>query len=118
MRIDGKSYYAHRLAWFYAYGYMPIICIDHINGIKIDNSIANLRECSIAENSQNISAKTKAKSGLRGAYFNHKIGKWQSKIESSGTKISLGYFLTAELAHAAYVQKKKEIHTFNPELTR
>src|SRR5690554_6421992 len=43
MCIKGKHYQAHRLVWFYHYGVMPDGGIDHINGVKDDNRIENLR---------------------------------------------------------------------------
>lgn len=40
IKISGKLYHAHRLAWLYVYGYMPEKEIDHINRIRDDNRIA------------------------------------------------------------------------------
>ena len=42
--INRKPYYAHRLAWFYTTGQWPTHHIDHINGVRDDNRIENLRE--------------------------------------------------------------------------
>ena len=49
----GKTYQAHRLAWFYVHGVFPCGQIDHINRNKSDNRLVNLRDCSISENKQN-----------------------------------------------------------------
>src|SRR6185369_1259759 len=52
LRVYGTECRAHRLAWLLSYGYMPKF-IDHINGIRDDNRLCNLRECkSRAENNQ------------------------------------------------------------------
>jgi len=48
----GKQYLVHRLIWLYHYGYLPIE-IDHINRIRTDNRIQNLREVSRTENMRN-----------------------------------------------------------------
>lgn len=42
--IEGVEYRAHRLAWLYIFGVMPEM-IDHVNGIRADNRLSNLREC-------------------------------------------------------------------------
>ena len=51
--LNKKQYRAHRLAWFYCYGVWPKESIDHINGIKNDNRIANLRDVRDTENKRN-----------------------------------------------------------------
>lgn len=52
--IDRKSYMAHRLAWLYVHGHWPLEQIDHINRIKTDNRIANLRDVPDAINKLNM----------------------------------------------------------------
>ena len=51
--FKGKLYYAHRLAWYLHYGKWPINNIDHINGIRNDNRISNLRDITQQQNSLN-----------------------------------------------------------------
>lgn len=51
--IDYKQYLQHRVAWLYAYGQFPEGHLDHINRIKTDNRICNLRQVTDFENSQN-----------------------------------------------------------------
>lgn len=48
--LDGVTYLAHRLAWLYVTGDWPFDVIDHINGDKKDNRIANLRAVTASEN--------------------------------------------------------------------
>lgn len=51
---EQKAVRAHRLAWYKVYGYFPEKEIDHINGIKTDNRIENLREVTRIENMHNL----------------------------------------------------------------
>ena len=51
IKVCGRDYYAHRLAWFFTFGRWPVDTIDHINGVKSDNRISNLRELSREQNS-------------------------------------------------------------------
>ena len=53
IRIDGKLYRTHRIIWLYVYGAWPVNDIDHVNGLRHDNRICNLREATRAENMQN-----------------------------------------------------------------
>jgi hypothetical protein len=118
MRIDGKLYYLHRLAWLYVHGAWPSSLADHKDGDKTNNRIDNIRDATHAQNLQNVAAKGRGVSGLRGAYFDKASGKWQAKIMRNYRSISLGYYDTPELAHAAYLAGKREHHEFQPEFSR
>jgi hypothetical protein len=53
IRIGGRSRREHSLAWLYVHGHWPADELDHINRVRDDNRIANLREVTHAENMQN-----------------------------------------------------------------
>lgn len=110
IRIDRVLHYAHRLSWLYMYGYMPEKKLDHINQIKSDNRILNLRECDDAQNAQNRS-RTKGKPGLMGAYKS-KL-RWTSRIRVDGRDVYLGHFKTEQEAHEAYLSAKQAMHPFS-----
>lgn len=113
IQIDGKLYSAHRLAWLYTYGSLPEKDLDHINEIKDDNRIVNLRLATHQQNQQNRSKPYKNNSsGLLGIYWNKQNKKWRAIIEINGKNKHLGYFNTAEQAHDAYLKGKREIHPF------
>lgn len=82
---------AHRLAWFYVYGVFPD-SIDHINGIKTDNRIKNLRNVSQQENTKNRALNKNNKSGVSGVRWVQSVSKWISRISVGGKHIGLGYF--------------------------
>lgn len=112
--VDGKQYFAHRLAWLYVHGHLPSKQIDHIDGVKSNNAILNLREASNAENHQNV-VRAKASnrsSGILGAHLHKKSGRWRSSICIDGKQIHLGFFPSAADAHAAYLKAKRVLHPF------
>lgn len=62
IQVNGRLYYAHRLAWLMAYGEWPSNIIDHIDGDRKNNSLANLRNATLTENNRSrkrVSAKYK-----------------------------------------------------------
>lgn len=112
IKLDGKRYYAHRLAWLLTTGTWPKGQIDHINGVRDDNRIANLRDVTQFENMQNLRTATaqNRSCGLLGASFEKRSGLWQSKIRLNGHQYHLGRYETADLAHAAYIEAKRLLH--------
>lgn len=109
IRINRSNHKAHRLAWLYLHGEWPEGQIDHINGVKSDNRIANLRCVTPLENSHNLfSAPRHSKTGLLGV--SSKRGKWRAQIRVDGGKVHIGTFETPEEAHAAYLEAKRIHH--------
>jgi HNH endonuclease/AP2 domain len=108
--IDGRRYLAHRLARFWLRGEWtpPHLEIDHINGNKADNRLCNLRHCKPSQNRMNRGVPAHNTSGKKGVSFRKERGKWRAEIHISGKKRHLGYFETAELAHAAYYKAATE----------
>jgi hypothetical protein len=114
--ILGGNQYLHRLAWLYVHGRLPPVQIDHINGDKQDNRIANLREASRAENQQNRAIRRDNKSGHVGAVLHKKIGRWSATIRANGARKHLGMFDSAAEAGEAYRSAKRALHAFCPEI--
>lgn len=118
IRIDGKTYWLHRIVWFYVHGVWPAGLLDHKNGDKYDNRIDNLRVVCSVGNAENRRGPTKNKKdrlpigvfkmprvGLPNPYF--------ARISSRGTRKYLGCFPTPESAAEAYIAAKRELHKSN-----
>lgn len=105
---------AHRIAWAVSYGAWPTGVIDHINGDKRDNRLANLRDVSGRINNENQrSAGTRKRSGLPLGVFNvpqTKAIRYRACIVVQKKQIRLGCFDTPEEAHAAYLLAKRRLH--------
>lgn len=102
--IDGVSYGAHNLAWFYVTGEWPPRRLDHRDLVKGNNRWRNLRLATGSQNSANIRARSS--SGFKGVYERRgrTLAKpFQATITVEGKFHHLGYFSTAKLAGAAYM---------------
>lgn len=109
--IDGRGYKAHRLAWLYIEGTWPKNHIDHLNSVKNDNRIDNLRDATRSENLQNQRfAHANNCSGFIGVHWHQASWSWQAQIRANGRRHHLGVFLTPELASEAYLKAKRELH--------
>lgn len=107
-KVDGASYFAHRVAFAIFHGYWPSETIDHINGEKSDNRIANLREASRSQNQQNRPKQKNNTSGFKGV-TRHRSG-WMAKIKLNGKTHYVGLYSTPELASVAYDVAAKTMH--------
>tara|TARA_R110000868_G_scaffold346134_1_gene607167 strand:- start:91 stop:630 length:540 start_codon:yes stop_codon:yes gene_type:complete len=108
--IKRKGYKAHRLAWLYVYGYLPNGPIDHINNVRIDNRICNLRVVSTQDNVRNSVVRKAKKSGLlKGVtYYKQKSDKFVAQIRFEGRQRKLGVFDSELEAHTIYCQEAKK----------
>lgn len=97
----GKRYLAHRVAFAIHFGYWPSSGIDHINGVKTDNRICNLREADHVENAKNQKTSARNLSGVLGVSYDKARGKYFACINANGKSISLGRFDSIEGASAA-----------------
>jgi len=113
--IDSKRYKAHRLAFLWMTGEFPADCTDHIDGDKLNNRWTNLRECTIAENHQNMASRKNSSSKYVGVGWHKAAQKWVAYISVNSKRKHLGCFDTEEVAYQAYCKAKAELYTFQPK---
>lgn len=97
-----RNYKAHRLAWFLYYGVWPKDYIDHVNGIKSDNRLINLREATGFQNQANRKPQVGCSSKYKGVSWFKQTCKWEAYIEVNRKKIHLGHYHKEEEAALAY----------------
>jgi len=107
---DGVSYRAHRLAWLYVHGMDPPHDIDHINSMKADNRIINLRLATRGQGQANKKRGICNTSGFKGVSKEHRANRWRAQISHEGMKRYLGSFRTPKEAHAAYCTAADKYH--------
>ena len=103
IRYQGKTWKSHVLGWYLHHGVWPTE-LDHINHVRDDNRLVNLREITRKQNNHNCTKPNKT--GFKGVQRT-KNGKFQAMIRINGKKTYLGVFNTPELAHARYLQEAK-----------
>lgn len=102
VRIKGKNYLEHRVIMMLCFGHIPENAeIDHINHVRNDNRLINLRFVTRGENMRNKSVSSKSTTGVTGVYFYKRLQKYIARIRVNREFIHLGTFETLEEAAAA-----------------
>ena len=104
---------AHRFVWIIFNGDIPDrLEINHINGIKNDNRLCNLREITQQQNCQNQrTPPSHNTSGFMGVSYYKAGNKYAAHINLDGKKKHLGYFNDPKIAYQAYLTAKRKLHS-------
>ena len=111
IRVAGRSYCAHRLAWFFYYNEWPKGHLDHKDRDRANNAISNLRECTPRENQHN-STSSRGSSKYRGVSWQKSRNKWRAEIGANNKRVYLGSFDDELDAANAYREAKEKYHPF------
>lgn len=109
--VGSTKYSAHKLAWYFYYGYYPDFHLDHINGDKQDNKIENLRKSTPLQNMRNRGKNKNNSTGFNGVYKSR--NKYRARIKVNGKLVNLGTFDKLEDAVIAR-EKANEEYGFDP----
>ena len=104
VKVFGKLHRVHRVIWEMHYGQIPNgFQIDHINGVRNDNRIENLRLATPSQNNFNMKTPKHNTSGIKGVSWSRSTNKWKAQIKASGHNVRhIGYYNTREEAKSAY----------------
>lgn len=96
--------------------------VDHINRIRTDNSINNLRWATPSENQMNKSILKNNKSTKTGVYYDKHINRWLVKMYINGIQKHIGNYLNFEDAVIARKEQEnihyQEFQAFQNEIDR
>lgn len=109
LRFLGNQCAFHRLVWVWHYGNTSK-AIDHINGVRSDNRIENLRPATPSQNAFNSKLSENNTSGIRGVYFLKSENSWAASIQVHGRRIKLGQSKDRAIIEARYYGAAKVAH--------
>ena len=109
-----RHFVAHRIIWEMHNGPIPKgMQVDHINHIRCDNRLCNLRLVTHADNHKNMTRQSNNTSKIPGVYWDTTRGKWHAQIKHKGKIYALGRF--DDFFEACCARKSKELEfKFHP----
>lgn len=111
IQVNGRNYLSHRLAFYMAYGEDPgCLEVDHVDGDKGNNAIANLRLATRHQNTQNSRVQKNNRSGAKGVCWHRASGKYAAQVDAYGKRIYLGLFDTADEAAEVVRAARSNLH--------
>jgi hypothetical protein len=110
IKIQNKTYSAHRLAFYFMTGNFPPEEVDHINNVRNDNRWSNLRLANDNHNNANKGIQSNNTSSVKGVSWNALQNNWRARIQVNKVPITVGYFTDLEDARIAIEAARKKYH--------
>lgn len=113
VKLHGRKYGYHRIAWLLFYREWPKNQIDHKDQDPTNNRISNLREANSAQNLQNRKTPKNNTTGVKGCSWSPAYGQFRVRFQKDGKSIHVGYFNSIEEANiAAKIARSKHFGEF------
>jgi isopenicillin N synthase-like dioxygenase len=109
VNLDGKNYSIHKVIFCMHKGYIPEV-VDHINGIKKDHRIENLRAATHQSNNWNKVTQTNNKLGKKNICWNKQNQKYWVQLTKNGNKIVSLFVEDLELAELVAIEARCKYH--------
>lgn len=109
VRVNGKLRLNHKVAFLHFHGYLPKY-IDHINGVKNDNRIKNLRSCTLSQNNRNATKRKDNTSGFKNVSWNKRVNKYRVQIKVNRKNKYIGHFTDINEANQAAIAARLKYH--------
>lgn len=110
LRVNGVNYPAHKVAWYLFYQEWPQKEIDHIDGVRSNNKISNLRLATRSQNCYNKTSSRNSTSKYKGVSWDSSRNKWITSISVNGRTKHLGRYDSEEEAYQNFVEAAKVLH--------
>ena len=110
IKLNGKRYTAHRLAWLYMTGEWPSKLLDHVNRMRDDNRWANLRLADFSQNAWNSRMPDRNTSGHKGVYWDPRYKAWLCQFNYKKERQYVGRFRDFQEAVEAIEKRRRELH--------
>ena len=109
LSLDRKKYPVHHIVFLYFNGYLPKM-IDHIDNIKNNNKIENLREATYSQNNRNVLLRKDNKSGIKNVFFEKWTKKWKVMLRIDGKRKCFGRYSDVDLAELVAIEARNKYH--------
>lgn len=107
--IDGVRYQCARLAWMYVHGFFPQKLIDHVNRIRDDDRIVNLREADRAQNTRNSKVRIDCQSGAKNICYEKNKDLYRVVFTVGGKQKKFGRYRDLEKAKQIAAELRRQI---------
>lgn len=109
VNLDGNAYSIHKVIFCMHHGWMPEV-VDHINLVRDDHRLENLRAATHVTNNYNKTVQSNNKLGLKNISYHSKNKKYWVQLTQNRKKIYSQMFDDLELAELVAIMAREKFH--------